>query len=87
MKKNDFQPVALPTIPETEFVYHVVRRVSPMGKIQWLVRRVRYENYVLRLRHYGDDGRYFASEAVANDVKAVKEKYERDVQIHVPKAV
>ena len=87
MKRNDFQPVALPTIPETEFVYHVVRRVSPMGKIQWLVRRVRYENYVLRLRHYGDDGMYFASEAVANDVKAVKEKYEKDVQIHVPKAV
>ena len=87
MKKNDFQPVALPTIPETEFVYHVVRRVSPMEKIQWLVRRVRYENYVLRLRHYGDDGMYFASETVANDVAAVKQKYEKDVLIHAPKAV
>ena len=87
MKKNNFQPVALPTIPETEFVYHVVRRVSPMEKIQWLVRRVRYENYVLRLRHHGDDGMYFASETVANDVAAVKQKYEQDVLIHAPKAV
>ena len=87
MKKSDFQPVALPTIPETDFVYHVVRRVSPLGKVLWIVRRATYTSYVLRLRHHGDDGMYFASESVANDVAAVKQKYEKDVLIHAPKAV
>ena len=87
MKKSDFQPVALPTIPPCEYVYHVVRSTSKLGKVIWKVRRVRYASYELRLAHHGDDGRYFASEAVANDVKAVKEKYEKDVQVHAPKAV
>lgn len=82
MKKNDFSPVALPTIPPCKYVYHVIRRVSPHGAVQWVVRRALYSSYVLRLRHHGDDGMYFASESVANDVKAVKEKYEKDVMIH-----
>lgn len=82
MKKNDFSPVALPTIPPCKYVYHVIRRVSPHGAIKWVVRRAMYSSYVLRLRHHGDDGMYFASESVANDVKAVKERYEKDVMIH-----
>lgn len=82
MKKNDFSPVALPTIPPCKYVYHVIRRVNPNGAVQWVVRRAMYSSYVLRLRHHGDDGMYFASESVANDVKAVKERYEKDVMIH-----
>lgn len=82
MRKSNFQPLALPRIPECKYVYHVVRRVSPKGHIQWVVRRAMYQSYVLRLRHHGDDGMYFASESVANDVKAVKEKYEKDVMVH-----
>lgn len=85
MKRTDLAPKALPTIPECEFVYHVVRYVSKLGNVSWKVRRVRYLSYKNRLAYCGDDGRYFASEAVANDVRAVKEKYEKDVAIHVPK--
>lgn len=79
MKRNEFSPKALPTIPECEYVYHVVRRVSLEGKTKWIVRRARYSSYVLRLRHHGDDGMYFASEKVANDVRNVKELYQRNV--------
>ena len=81
MKKNDFEPKALPTIPECEYVYHVVRRVSLHGNVQWVVRRAMYSSYVLRLRHHGDDGLYFASETVANDVRAVKEQYNKNVSL------
>ena len=84
MRRNDISK-ALPTIPDCEFVYHVVRRLSPLGKPFWVVLKVRYTSYVLRLRHHGDDGMYFASESVADDVRAVKEKYEKDVAVHVPK--
>ena len=87
MKKTNFEPKALPTIPECEYVYHVIRRVSLYGGVKWIVRRAKYSSYVLRLRHEGDDGMYFASETVANDMKAVKEKYEKNVAPHVPKAV
>ena len=79
MRKRNFQPKALPRIPETDFVYHVCHRVSPLGKSVWTLRKVRYASYVLRLRYHGDDGLYFASEAVANDVRAVKEAYEKNV--------
>ena len=79
MRKSNFQPKALPTIPVCKFVYHVCHRVSPSGKSFWIVRKATYESYVLRLRHYGDDGLYFADEAVANDVRASKEKYEKNV--------
>lgn len=87
MKRNDFLPKALPTIPPCKYVYHVVRRVSPKGRVQWVVRRAMYNSYVLRLRHHGDDGMYFASEAVANDVKLVKERYQRDVAPHASQGV
>ena len=84
MRKSNFLPLALPRIPYTgDPVYHAVRRVSPLGKPFWVVLTVQYASYVLRLRHHGDDGRYFASEAVARDYCAVKQKYERDVQPHV----
>ena len=83
MKRSNFEPIARPTIPPCDVVYHAVRRVSPLGKATWIVRRARYKNYVLRLRHHGDDGRYFASESVAKDYCAVKQKYERDVQPHI----
>ena len=84
MRKKNFQPMALPTIPACEYVYHVVRRVSPLGNVFWIVLTVRYNSYELRLRYFGDDGLYFASSVVANDVKAVKQKYEKDVQLHAP---
>ena len=87
MNVRKIEPVSLPTIPPCEYVYHVMRQTTKLGKICWKVRRVRYVSYELRLRHHGDDGLYFASEAVANDVKSVKEKYEKDVQVHAPKAV
>lgn len=86
-KPKTVKPKALPTIPQQQFVFHVVRQVSKLGKVTWGVRRVRYASYVLRLRHHGDDGLYFASDVVARDVAEVKQKYEKDVQIHVPKAV
>ena len=87
MKTRKIEPLALPTIPPCEFVYHVMQYRTKLGKVCWKVRCVRYASYELRLRHHGDDGMYFASEAVANDVKSVKEKYDKDVQVHVPKAV
>ena len=79
MKRMD-APLAVPTIPECKFVYHVIH-----WKGHWVVRAVRYQSYKTRLAYYGDDGLYFASEVVANDVRAVKEKYEKDVAIHAPK--
>ena len=84
MNVRKTEPKALPVIPPCEYVYHVVRYVTKLGKGCWKVRTVRYASYELRLRHHGDDGMYFASETVANDVKNVKEKYEKDVQVHVP---
>lgn len=87
MKKNDFSPVALPTIPPCKYVYHVIRRVSPHGAVQWVVRRAMYSSYVLRLRHHGDDGMYFASEIVAKDYAEIKQKYEMDVAPHAPQGV
>ena len=82
MKRKNFEPLALPTIPVCDFVFHVVRRVSPLGNVKWIVRRVRYESYVIRLRYHGDDGMYFASECVAQDTVTIKEKYEFDVLPH-----
>lgn len=87
MKKNDFSPVALPTIPPCKYVYHVIRRVSPHGAVKWVVRRAMYNSYVLRLRHHGDDGMYFASEIVAKDYAEIKQKYEMDVAPHAPQGV
>ena len=87
MNVRKIESVALPTIPPCEFVFHVVRYTSKLGKVGWKIRRVRYASYELRLAHHGDDGLYFASETVASDVKSVKEKYEKDVQVHAPKAV
>ena len=85
--KKTIEPKALPTIPECEYVYHVIRRVSPHGDVKWVVRRAMYSSYVLRLRHHGDDGMYFASERVAKDYAEIKQKYEKDVAPHAPKAV
>lgn len=82
MRKSNFVPLALPTIPPCKYVYHVIRRVSPNGAVQWVVRRAMYQSYVLRLRHHGDDGMYFASEIVAKDYAEIKQKYEKDVLIH-----
>ena len=82
MRISNFEPIALPTIPPCKYVYHVIRRVSPHGAVQWVVRRAMYSSYVLRLRHHGDDGMYFASELVAKDYAEIKQKYEKDVMIH-----
>ena len=87
MSRKKIEPKALPTIPPCKYVYHVVRRVSPKGRVQWVVRRAMYNSYVLRLRHHGDDGMYFASEIVAKDYAEVKQKWERDVAPHAPQGV
>lgn len=85
MRKSNFEPLALPTIPPCKYVYHVIRRVSPHGAVQWVVRRAMYSSYVLRLRYWGDDELWFASEIVASDTVTVKMKYQRDVEPHAPK--
>ena len=87
MSRKKIEPKALPTIPPCKYVYHVVRRVSPKGRVQWVVRRAMYNSYVLRLRYHGDDGMYFASEIVAKDYAEIKQKYEMDVAPHAPQGV
>ena len=85
MRKSNFEPLALPRIPECKYVYHVVKTHSKSGKTRWIIRKALYSSYVLRLRYWGDDELWFASEIVASDTVTVKMKYQMDVEPHAPK--
>ena len=85
MNVRKIEPLAPPKIPPCKYVYHVVKTHSKSGKTRWIIRKALYSSYVLRLRYWGDDGLWFASEIVASDTVTVKMKYQRDVEPHAPK--
>lgn len=59
-----------PTLPESEFVYHVIKFRSKLGVKKWKVRSVRWTSYLSRIKHYGNDGRYFSTKEKAEKVAA-----------------
>lgn len=71
---------------EQPYLWHVIRGKTKLGNVVWRVRRVRWESYVLRMKHVkgADDGRYFVYEDEAQNfalAKRIQQKKEYSAPI------